>query len=29
VWQRAEFAGICFLDPPETIATAFAKLMSL
>jgi hypothetical protein len=29
VWQRAEFAGICFLDAPETIASAFAELMSL
>jgi hypothetical protein len=27
VWQRRSIAGICFLDPPETVATALADLL--
>jgi hypothetical protein len=28
-WQRAEFAGIRFLDPPDLVASAFSDLLSL
>lgn len=29
VWQRADYAGIQFLDPPDAIATAFAGRLPL
>ena len=27
VWQRGEFAGVRFLDPPEKIADAFGGML--